>query len=118
MSDTLFTAAPHWRWLIVLYFFIGGIAGGSFFLAALLDLFGRPQDRPIVRTGYYVALLGAVMTTLSVSLCQARPAGRCVAGPGSIPRSTRTRPNRFYHAPDVRSYLLGLRVVRSSPSTA
>src|SRR5262249_58416896 len=57
MSDTLFTAAPHWRWLIVLYFFIGGIAGGSFFLAALLDLFGRPQDRPIVRTGYYVAFL-------------------------------------------------------------
>ena len=44
MSDTLFTAAPHWRWLIVLYFFIGGIAGGSFFLAALLDLFGRSQD--------------------------------------------------------------------------
>src|SRR5262245_764667 len=40
MSDTFFTAAPHWRWLIVLYFFIGGIAGGSFFLAALLHLYG------------------------------------------------------------------------------
>src|SRR5437870_5741238 len=55
MPDTFFTAAPHWRWLIVLYFFIGGMAGGSFALAALLDLFGKPQDRPLVRTGYYVA---------------------------------------------------------------
>src|SRR5438094_780899 len=68
MSDTLFTAAPHWRWLIVLYFFIGGIAGGSFFLAALLDLFGRPQDRPIVRTGYYVAFLGAVVSGVLLML--------------------------------------------------
>ena len=29
MPDTFLTAAPHWRWLIVLYFFIGGIAGGG-----------------------------------------------------------------------------------------
>src|SRR2546426_4557983 len=73
MSDTLFTAAPHWRWLIVLYFFIGGIAGGSFFLAALLDLFGRPQDRPIVRTGYYVAFLGAVVSGILLTVDLGRP---------------------------------------------
>ena len=73
MSDTLFTAAPHWRWLIVLYFFIGGIAGGSFFLAALLDLFGRPQDRPIVRTGYYVAFLGAVVSGILLTADLGRP---------------------------------------------
>ena len=73
MPDTFFTAAPHWRWLIVLYFFIGGMAGGSFALAALLDLFGTPQDRPIVRTGYYVACLGAVISGMLLTVDLGRP---------------------------------------------
>jgi len=73
VSDTFFSAAPHWRWLIVLYFFIGGIAGGSFVLAALLDLFGTPQDRPLVRTGYYVALLGALVSGILLTLDLTRP---------------------------------------------
>jgi protein NrfD len=54
-SSTFFTAPPHWEWLIVLYFFFGGLAGGSYFLAALIDLFGRREDRPLARLGYYVA---------------------------------------------------------------
>jgi formate-dependent nitrite reductase membrane component NrfD len=73
MSDTLFTVAPHWRWLIVLYFFVGGIAGGSFFLAALLDLFGTPRDRPTVRAGYYVALVGAVLSGILLTWDLNRP---------------------------------------------
>jgi protein NrfD len=60
MSDTFFTAPPHWQWWIIGYFFIGGIAGGSYFIAALLDLFGAPRDRPVARLGYYVALVGIV----------------------------------------------------------
>ena len=31
---------PHWDWLIIFYFFLGGLAGGCYFLAALIDLFG------------------------------------------------------------------------------
>jgi hypothetical protein len=27
-SSTWFTTAPHWKWLIVFYFFFGGLAGG------------------------------------------------------------------------------------------
>ena len=42
MSDTFFTAPPHWTWWIVAYFFVGGIAGGSALLAALAEFFGRP----------------------------------------------------------------------------
>jgi formate-dependent nitrite reductase membrane component NrfD len=53
--STLFTAAPQWEWLIVFYFFLGGIAGGAYFIAALIDLFGRPWDRPLARLGYFVA---------------------------------------------------------------
>ena len=37
MSDTFFTASPHWTWWIILYFFVGGIAGTAFFLVSLLD---------------------------------------------------------------------------------
>lgn len=55
-SDTFFTASPHWGWIIVFYFFFGGLAGGSYFLAALLDIFGRPADRKLARLGYFVAL--------------------------------------------------------------
>jgi protein NrfD len=54
-SSTYFTAAPHWRWLIVGYFFLGGLAAGCYFLAALIDLFGKDEDRPLARIGYYVA---------------------------------------------------------------
>jgi protein NrfD len=54
-SSTWFTLAPHWQWWIVLYFFFGGLAGGCYFLAVLIDLFGRPVDRPLARLGYYIA---------------------------------------------------------------
>src|SRR3989441_4531131 len=55
MSSTFFTASPHWRWLILAYFFLGGLAGGSYFLATLLDLFGKGRDRRLVHLGYLVA---------------------------------------------------------------
>lgn len=54
-SSTWFTIAPHWRWYIVVYFFLGGLAGGCYFLGALIDLFGRREDRPLARLGYYIA---------------------------------------------------------------
>jgi formate-dependent nitrite reductase membrane component NrfD len=53
--STLFTAPPEWQWLIVAYFFLGGIAGGAYFIAVLIDLFGDPRDRPLARLGYLVA---------------------------------------------------------------
>src|SRR6266850_426835 len=37
-SSTWFSAAPHWEWFIVLYFFLGGLAGGSYFLSVLAAL--------------------------------------------------------------------------------
>ena len=54
-SSTWFTTAPHWQWLIVFYFFFGGLAGGCYFLASLIDLVGRSEDRPLARAGYYIA---------------------------------------------------------------
>ena len=62
LSDTFFTTPPHFRWLIILYFFVGGISGGALLLASLLRLFGRPEDRPVVRLASYLSLVGAAIS--------------------------------------------------------
>jgi formate-dependent nitrite reductase membrane component NrfD len=53
--STLFTAPPEWQWLIIFYFFLGGLAGGAYFIAVVIDLLGNPADRPVARLGYLVA---------------------------------------------------------------
>jgi protein NrfD len=73
MSDTFFTASPHWAWWIIFYFFIGGIAGTAFLLSSLLHLSGRPSDRPLVRLGYYTAFIGAVISGMLLTLDLNRP---------------------------------------------
>ena len=73
MPDTFFTTPPEWTWWIVFYFFVGGIAGGSFFIASLLYLFGRGNDRPIVRLGYYVAFIGVAISGVLLVLDLHRP---------------------------------------------
>ena len=73
MSDTFFSGAPHWTWLIILYFFVGGIAGGASLLAAVVDWFGGPEDRPVVRTGYNVAAVGAIVSGALLTVDLGRP---------------------------------------------
>ena len=51
----LFVADPDWGWWIILYFFLGGLAAGCYFLATLIELFGHEEDRPLARIGYRVA---------------------------------------------------------------
>ena len=55
-SSTWFTASPHWHWLIVVYFVLGALAGGTYFLSAVIDLAGRDSDRRLARLGYFVTL--------------------------------------------------------------
>ncbi|GAC1546588.1 MAG: hypothetical protein NVS2B7_21870 [Herpetosiphon sp.] len=52
--------ASHWGWLIVVYFWIGGIAGAAQILATIADLLGRERHRPVVRAGRYIALVGSL----------------------------------------------------------
>jgi protein NrfD len=73
MADTFFTRQPHWEWFVIVYFFVGGIAAGSYVIAALLDLFGDTRDRPVVRLGYYVALIGIVLSGALLSMDLGRP---------------------------------------------
>jgi formate-dependent nitrite reductase membrane component NrfD len=78
MSDTFWTHSSDWGWAVTIYFFLGGIAGGSYVIAALIDLFGAPEDRPLARLGYYVALP-------AVALC------------GPLLIVDLNRPERFWH---------------------
>lgn len=59
---------PHWLWEIIVYFFVGGVAGGSSVVAAVASRFGSPEDEPIVRVGRYLALLGAIVSPVLLIL--------------------------------------------------
>ncbi len=73
MSDTFVSGAPHWTWFIIPYFFVGGLSGGACFLAVVLDWFGPPEDRPVVRTGYYIAATGAIISGLLLTIDLGQP---------------------------------------------
>jgi protein NrfD len=77
MSDTFFTAAPHWTWWILLYFFIGGIAGTAFMLVSLLDWSATGSRelpaRPIVRLGYYLSFIGVLISGFLLTIDLNRP---------------------------------------------
>ncbi len=77
-SSTWFTSSPHWHWLIVVHFMLSGLAGGTFFLSAMIDLAGRESDRRLARLGYLVTLplLAVIGVVLIVDL---------------------SRPDRFWH---------------------
>ncbi len=73
MPSTFFTEPPHWRWLIILYFFFGGLAGGCYFIASMLDLMGRPSDRPLARLGYLLAFPTVVVCGILLIADLGRP---------------------------------------------
>ena len=72
-SSTFFSAPPDWGWLVVLYFFVGGLAGGSYFLAVLIDFFGRPEDRPLARLGYFISFPCIILSGILLTLDLNRP---------------------------------------------
>lgn len=49
--------APHWKWLIVVYFFLGGISSASYVIACIAELFGGSAGDRIKRAGRYLALI-------------------------------------------------------------
>jgi formate-dependent nitrite reductase membrane component NrfD len=65
-----FVRAPDWTWYILFYFFLAGLSGGSYVLAALLRINGNPIDEPAARLGFYVAfpafLVCPVLLTLDL----------------------------------------------------
>jgi protein NrfD len=64
---------PLWEWWIVWYFFLGGIAGGAYFIAALVELMGTEEDRPIARYGYLLAFPLIIICLICLVLDLGRP---------------------------------------------
>lgn len=73
LPDTFFTAAPDWRWFIIAYFFVGGLAGGSYMLAVLIDLFGDTDDRPLAGTAYGIAFAAVALSGVFLTADLGRP---------------------------------------------
>ena len=63
-SDTFYTGPPHFRWWIILYFFVGGISGGALLVASLLRLFGTREDTHFIRLGVYISFIGCVISAI------------------------------------------------------
>jgi formate-dependent nitrite reductase membrane component NrfD len=63
----------HWSWEIVLYFFLGGMAGGSFLVSSLASLLGFKEDEPIVRIGRYVAFVSLLISPVLLIKDLGRP---------------------------------------------
>lgn len=73
MIEERIVAAPHWEWWITLYFFLGGIASGAYFIGTMIDLFGRERDRPIAKAAYMIAFPLVVLCGIFLIVDLGRP---------------------------------------------
>jgi len=64
---------PHWKWLIISYFFLGGLSGGSYVVATAAELFGTREDHDTARIGRYLALLSILPCPILLILDLGRP---------------------------------------------
>jgi polysulfide reductase chain C len=63
-----FAGDPHWTWYILGYFFLAGLAGGSYFLAVFMRRWGTPSDEAAARLGFYVALPPILIAPILLTL--------------------------------------------------
>jgi formate-dependent nitrite reductase membrane component NrfD len=68
-----FAGDPEWTWYILAYFFLAGLAGGSYFLATFLRHWGTPADEAAARLGFYVALPATLVCPLLLTLDLTKP---------------------------------------------
>jgi len=68
-----YTLPPEWGAYVVLYFFLGGIAAGAYFMAAIIELVGTQEDRALARTAYYIAFPLVVVCGILLIVDLGRP---------------------------------------------
>jgi formate-dependent nitrite reductase membrane component NrfD len=86
-----FSQPPEWRWYILLYFFLAGLAGGTYLIGTLLRLVGRPADEATARLCFLLAFPLTVLCPILLTIDLGQP-GRFwhmiidtgAAGPGLI----------------------------------
>ncbi len=67
--------APHWEWYyIAMYFFIGGVSAGAYFIGSLVELMGVEKHRNVSRIAYYIAFPLICITPVLLTADLGRPA--------------------------------------------
>src|SRR6266566_4136127 len=68
-----FAGPPDWTWYIISYFFLAGLAGGSYVLATLLRHWGDRADEPAARLGYTIAFPLTLVCPILLALDLGKP---------------------------------------------
>ncbi|HZU17242.1 MAG TPA: NrfD/PsrC family molybdoenzyme membrane anchor subunit [Candidatus Dormibacteraeota bacterium] len=68
-----FAGPPHWEWYIWGYFFLAGLTGGCYALAAILRLWGEPSDEVAARLGFYAAFGSLILCPILLSIDLGQP---------------------------------------------
>ena len=63
----------HWKWAVVLYLFLGGIAGASYAIASVAELVGGRDGKRIARTGRYLSFAALLPSPLLLIYDLGRP---------------------------------------------
>jgi protein NrfD len=64
---------PRWGWYVILYFFVGGMAGGLLAIAAGLELVGDARDQEAVRLAHRLAFPLIIVCALLLIVDLGRP---------------------------------------------
>ncbi|MGH2534921.1 MAG: NrfD/PsrC family molybdoenzyme membrane anchor subunit [Thermomicrobiales bacterium] len=64
---------PHWNWMIVLYFFLGGFSGASYVIASIAELSAAKKYGEIVRAGRFLSFLALLPCPVLLILDLQRP---------------------------------------------
>ena len=63
----------HWGWEIYLYFYLGGIGGGSYLVSTLADLLGIKRAVELIRAGRYLSLVCIILSPILLIKDLGRP---------------------------------------------
>ncbi len=63
----------HWGWEIYVYFYLGGIAGGSYLVSTLADLLDIKKAGEVIRAGRYLSLVCMMVSPLLLIKDLGRP---------------------------------------------
>ena len=63
-----YAVSPEWGWYIVWYFYLGGIAGGAWFLGALLRLSRNPEDERAARLAFGLSFVAMAICPILLTL--------------------------------------------------
>jgi formate-dependent nitrite reductase membrane component NrfD len=68
-----FAQPPEWRWYILGYFVLAGLAGGAYVLGTLLRLVGGPHEQPMARLCFLAALPLALLCPILLTADLGQP---------------------------------------------